>query len=56
MLFRSLQHSSDHQLSLEYTGALPPLMEWLARQPVADLRVEPLGLAPIYHRFHGEEA
>lgn len=47
---------SDHQISLEYTGPLPPLMEWLARQPLADLRVEPLGLAPIYHRYHGEEA
>jgi ABC-2 type transport system ATP-binding protein len=43
-------------LTLEYTGPLPPLLEWLACQPVRDLHVEPLGLAPIYHRYHGAEA
>jgi ABC-2 type transport system ATP-binding protein len=46
----------DHQLTLEYNGPLPPLLEWLSRQAVEDLRVEPLGLAPIYHRYHGVEA
>jgi ABC-2 type transport system ATP-binding protein len=40
-------------LTLEHTGALPPLLAWLGRQPLTDLRVEPLGLAPIYHRYHG---
>lgn len=43
------------ELTLEYRGPLTPLLEWLARQPVEDLRVEPLGLAPIYHRYHGAE-
>jgi ABC-2 type transport system ATP-binding protein len=43
------------RLSLEYAGPLPPLLEWLARQAVEDLRIEPLGLAPIYHRYHGAE-
>ena len=46
----------DNQLTWEYTGPLPPLLEWLARQPVVDLRLEPLGLAPIYQRYHGAEA
>src|SRR5438105_4637791 len=46
----------DSALTLEYTGPLPPLLDWLAHRPVADLRVEPLGLAPIYHRFHGAVA
>jgi ABC-2 type transport system ATP-binding protein len=45
----------DNQLILEYTGALPPLLQWLANQPVQDLRMEPLGLAPIYHRYHGDQ-
>jgi ABC-2 type transport system ATP-binding protein len=44
------------QLTLEYTGPLPPLLAWLARQPVLDLQIEPLGLASIYHRYHGAEA
>lgn len=46
----------DHQLELEYSGPLPPLLAWLARQPVADLRLEPLGLAPIYQRYHGADS
>ena len=41
---------------LEYTGDLPPLLAWLAAQPLTDLRLEPLGLAGIYHRFHGDRA
>jgi ABC-2 type transport system ATP-binding protein len=46
----------DDEVTLEYTGPLPPLLDWLARQPLEDLRVEPLGLGPIYHRYHGAEA
>ena len=44
------------RLTLEYTGELPQLLAWLARQPLADLRVEPLGLTPIYYRYHGGAA
>lgn len=51
-----LRTEQDHQLTLEYQGPLPPLLDWLARQSVSDLRIEPLGLAPIYHRYHGVEA
>jgi ABC-2 type transport system ATP-binding protein len=41
---------------LETAEELAPLLEWLAGQPLADLRVEPLGLRGIYRRFHaGEE-
>jgi ABC-2 type transport system ATP-binding protein len=43
-------------ITLEYQGPLPPLLEWLARHEAADLTVAPLGLGPIYHRFHGSEA
>lgn len=45
----------DGRLALEYRGPLPPLLDWLARQPLDDLRVEPLGLGPIYRRSHGSE-
>ena len=43
------------RIRLEYAGPLPALLEWLARQPLADLRLEPLGLAAVYQRFHGSE-
>ncbi|MBI1918564.1 MAG: ABC transporter ATP-binding protein [Planctomycetes bacterium] len=46
----------DGAVTLEYTGPLAALLEWLARQPLADLRLEPLGLASIYHRYHGAVA
>ena len=49
------EHEKD-RLTLEHRGPLPPLLEWLARQPLADLRLEPLGLASVYHRFHGADA
>ena len=43
----------DGELKLDYRGPLPALLDWLAKQPLTDLRVEPLGLSPIYRRFHG---
>jgi ABC-2 type transport system ATP-binding protein len=44
------------ELFLETSGSLPPVLEWLASQPLVDLKVEPLGLSGIYHRFHGTTA
>jgi ABC-2 type transport system ATP-binding protein len=41
---------------LEHSGPLPDLLDWLGRQTLTDLSVEPLGLAPVYHRYHGAEA
>jgi ABC-2 type transport system ATP-binding protein len=41
------------RMSLEYRGPLPVLLEWLGRQPVADLKVEPVGLGPVYRKYHG---
>ncbi len=46
----------DGEIVLEHTGPLPPLLDWLARQEVRDLRMEPMGLHSIYHRYHGPEA
>jgi ABC-2 type transport system ATP-binding protein len=46
----------DDRVTLEYAGPLPPLLAWLARQPLVHLRMEPLGLKAIYHRYHGGDA
>ena len=43
-------------LTLEYTGPLRRLLGWLAGQPLAELRMEPLGLGAVYYRFHGDAA
>jgi ABC-2 type transport system ATP-binding protein len=41
------------RIAFEYTGPLPPVLQWLARQPLVDLQMEPLGLSRIYSRYHG---
>lgn len=51
----SVREAQDQHMILEYSGPLPPLLDWLSRQPILDLRMEPLGLSAIYHRFHGAE-
>ena len=43
----------DGRLTLDYRGELPALLAWLATQPLAELRIEPRGLGPIYRKFHG---
>jgi ABC-2 type transport system ATP-binding protein len=52
----SLRGRDRDRLTLEYGGEMPPLLKWLALHEVADLRIEPAGLGPIYHRYHGVEA
>lgn len=51
-----LRERTDARLVLEYTGDLAPLLGWFATQPLAELRMEPLGLYAIYHRYHGTPA
>lgn len=50
------QDQRDGQLILEHGGPLGPLLDWLARQPITDLHVQPMGLGAIYHRYHGFDA
>jgi ABC-2 type transport system ATP-binding protein len=52
---RVLEQTKD-RLTLEFTGELPELLAWLSRQPLVELRVEPLGLTPVYYRYHGGDA
>jgi ABC-2 type transport system ATP-binding protein len=48
-----IREQNEHEACFEYTGDLPPLFRWLAEAPLADVKIEPLGLAPIYFRYHG---
>jgi ABC-2 type transport system ATP-binding protein len=48
---RILEQTAE-RLTLEATGPLAELLAWLARQPLDDLRIEPLGLTSIYARYH----
>ena len=40
------------EVDFEHAGALPELLHWLAELPVADLKIEPMGLANIYQQYH----
>jgi ABC-2 type transport system ATP-binding protein len=44
--------STGAELDFEYTGPLPELLRWLSELPVADLKIEPMGLTNIYHHYH----
>ena len=44
----------DGRLHLTYRGPLPALLDWLGRHAIEDLRIEPIGLGPIYRRYHGD--
>jgi ABC-2 type transport system ATP-binding protein len=37
---------------LEAADSLAPLLGWLATLPIAEMAVEPIGLAAVYDRFH----
>ena len=42
--------------TLTHRGPLGPLLDWLGRQAIADLRIEPLGLTGAYARYHGTDS
>lgn len=44
----------DQKVLVETNGQLAPLLGWLATLPLADIRIEPVGLRDVYDRFHHE--
>lgn len=45
--------TQPQQMTLDYAGPLPPLLQWLSSQPVADMSMASIGLQAIYQRYHG---
>jgi ABC-2 type transport system ATP-binding protein len=45
--------TANGSFEIEYRGPLADLTAWLHRQPLTDMRVEPLGLRGIYRTYHG---
>jgi ABC-2 type transport system ATP-binding protein len=50
----SVVSNGNDQVVFEAGGELPSLLHWLATLPLADMRIESLGLRTIYDRFHRE--
>ncbi len=46
-------HAANGTVELEYRGSLPALLGWLNAHSPTDVRIEPLGLGPLYARIHG---
>jgi ABC-2 type transport system ATP-binding protein len=44
------------EVVFETPGELAPLLKWLGTLPLADIRIEPLGLRSIYLRYHHDAA
>ena len=41
-------------ISWETTGELAPLLGWIATLPLAEIRIEPIGLQSVYEKFHSQ--
>jgi ABC-2 type transport system ATP-binding protein len=48
----TIHTNGDGQLRIETPGELSPLLEWLARLPITEVKIEPIGLQAIYDRYH----
>jgi len=44
--------AANGKVELEYRGPLPALLSWLSQHSPTDVRIEPLGLGPLYARIH----
>lgn len=49
----SLRHEADESITIDAPGELPALFGWLATMPLAEVRVDPVGLRTVYDAFHG---
>jgi ABC-2 type transport system ATP-binding protein len=50
----SVVSNGASEVVFETPGELAPLLKWLATLPLADVRIEPVGLRTVYDRFHME--
>lgn len=52
-LAAGLQISANNgEVTIETPGELSPLLGWLATLPLAEVRIEPVGLRAVYDRVH----
>jgi ABC-2 type transport system ATP-binding protein len=48
----SITHEQDRTVVIETGDSLPPLLGWLSTLALEEVRIEPVGLAAVYDRFH----
>ncbi len=52
----SIQTGPDGHVVIETCGDLAPLLGWLSTTTLDEIQIEPLGLRPVYDRFHANPA
>ena len=55
LLFRKVGDVVPHQLPEALTDTAALFSSWLAKLPLRDIRIEPVGLRTIYDRYHRPE-
>jgi ABC-2 type transport system ATP-binding protein len=48
----SIRHDGNGDVTIETPGELAPLLGWLATLPLAEVKIEPVGLRAIYDHYH----
>jgi ABC-2 type transport system ATP-binding protein len=48
----SVSPEAESRLRIDAPGDLAPLFGWLATLPLADVRIEPIGLQAVYEKYH----
>lgn len=48
----SIHTNGDGHVQIETPGELSPLLDWLARLPLTEVKIEPIGLQAVYDRYH----
>jgi len=52
----TITEEAGGRVVLEASDSLAPLLGWLSTLPLEEVRIEPVGLAAVYDRFHRGEA
>jgi ABC-2 type transport system ATP-binding protein len=48
----AIMQNTNDTVTIETPGELSPLLGWLASLPLAEVRIEPLGLPGVYEQYH----
>jgi ABC-2 type transport system ATP-binding protein len=51
----SILPDADGRVTIDAPGDLSPLLGWLATLPLAEVRIEPIGLQAVYEQYHSEQ-
>jgi ABC-2 type transport system ATP-binding protein len=52
----TVRSSHNGDVTIETPSELSPLLGWLATLPLAEVRIDPIGLQSVYERFHPSNA